>query len=131
GVGRDQRTPGVRVGPAAHGLPPVADAGHGKRRRVVVDADTDPADVGPQIVDPVGNGAPQLRLHKVVDLYRLRLPVGAPLSSGVLEVAHELFLLGIDGDRRLALAEVRPDARGDVFELGVAIGVPGALDRLA
>jgi len=60
GVGRDQQPPGVRIGPAPLDLPPVANARDGKRLRVVVDADTDPAGVGAQIVDPVKNGAPQL-----------------------------------------------------------------------
>src|SRR5216684_3120073 len=114
GVGRDQQPPSVGIGPAPHGLPPVTNARDGKRRRVVVDADTDPAGVGAQIVDPVGNGAPQLRLHEVVDPHRPGLPVGTPFAAGILELPHELLLLGIDGDRRLALAQGRLDAGGDV-----------------
>jgi hypothetical protein len=57
--------------------------------------------------------------------------MGTPFAAGILELPHDLLLLGIDGDRRLALAQGRLDAGGDVFELGVAIGVPRAPDRLA
>ena len=71
-------------------LPPAANARDGKRRRVVVDADTDPARVGAQIVDPVGNGPPQFR-HA-----RSRAPAPAaaarrpPFAAGVLEVPRRV-----------------------------------------
>ena len=59
------------------------------------------------------------------------LAPGAPLAAAVLELADQLLLLGVDRDRRLTRRDRRRHALVDVPELGVAIGVLRALQRLA
>jgi hypothetical protein len=46
-------------------------------------------------------------------------------------VSTEIALLGVDRDRRLARRERRPHTRVDETELGIAVGMAGALARLA
>ena len=57
--------------------------------------------------------------------------VAAPLAPAVLEVPDELLLLGVDRDHRLTGADRRRSGRVDIAELGVAIGMRGALLGLA
>ena len=52
---------------------------------------------------------------------------GMPFTTAVLEVAHELLLLGVHGDDRLAFGLRRPDALIDVLKLRVAVGMGAAL----
>ena len=50
-----------------------------------------------------------------------------PFTTAVLEVAHELLLLGVHGDDRLAFGLRRPNALIDVLKLSVAVGMGAAL----
>ena len=52
----------------------------GEVRRVVIDPHAHPALIGADIVDPVGNGLPQFRVEKVVDLDGLGLAAGFSLG---------------------------------------------------
>jgi hypothetical protein len=63
--------------------------------------------------------------------HRLGLARRPPLSARVLEVADQLFLLGIDGDDRLPGALSPPHLLVDVPELRVAIRMIRPLARLA
>src|SRR5262249_56876408 len=54
-----------------------------------------------------------------------------PFLAGVLVIADQFLLLGIDRDDRLAAPLERPDLAVDVLELGVAVGVILPLLRLA
>ena len=54
-----------------------------------------------------------------------------PFASGVLEVADELLLLGVDRDRRLTRRERFFHPIVDVVELRIAVGVVRSLARLA
>ena len=87
----------------------------------MVHADADPAQVGAHVVDPVRNGLAELGVDEVVDPHLWRLSLGMPLPSGVLEVADQFFLLGIDGDHWLIARLEVPHAGGDVLELGIAV----------
>jgi hypothetical protein len=67
----------------------------------------------------------------VVAAPRWRRPRGVPLPAGVLAVADQRLLLGLDGDDRLgALLEV-PHPGGDGLDLRVAIRMLAACARLA
>jgi hypothetical protein len=46
----------------------------------------------------------------------------AAIAPGILEVADEFLLLGVDRDRRVACGKRRLHAIVDVAELGIAIG---------
>ena len=96
----------------------------------MIDPDTDPARVGPQVVHPVGDGAPEAWHHEVVHAHRRGLPLGGPFAPAILEVAHQFLLLGVDRDRRLPRAQGGPDPGVDVLELRVAIGVVRPFHRL-
>src|SRR6266852_4822940 len=111
-------------------LPPAADAFDGEAGGVVIDADADPALVGGDIVDAIGNRLAVERDHEVVHAHGFGLTLGTQFTAGVLEVADQLLLLGIDRDSRLAGALKAPDAGVDVLELRIAIGMVAALAGL-
>ena len=75
-----------------------------------VDADTDPAVVGGDVVDPIGRGLAEFGDDEVMHPHRLGLALGAQFAAAILEVADQLLLLGVDRDRRLAgsLEALRP-----------------------
>lgn len=104
---------------------------HGEIGGVVVDSYAHPAVVLLHVVNTVGNDLAKFLVREVVRVDLLGVALGPPLSTGVLVGADQLFLLGINGDRRLTAALRRPDALVDVLELGVAIRVLLTLDGLA
>jgi hypothetical protein len=108
---------------AAHAPPPAPDALDGEGCGVVIDADTDPAFVGANVVDTVGHGSALAGDDEVVDAYRLGPALAAQLAAGVLEIANQLFLFGVDGDDRLSAPSKALDGIIDVLELLVAIGM--------
>lgn len=128
GVGADQQASCLRIALAAHAVPPPADARDGKGDGVVVGTDIDPAGVGTQIVDAVGN---RFDLGKIVIIDRLRLAARAPGLAGVLEAPYQFLLLGVDRDHRLARRLMALDAGVEVLELGIAIHMLRAFQRLA
>ena len=73
-VGADQQP--VRVGVAifADGLPPAAQGRDGERGGVVVDPDRDPAGVGRDVVDAIGDRRAQVLVGEVVDADTFGLP---------------------------------------------------------
>ena len=115
---------------AAHAPPPAADAFDGEGGGVVIEADTDPALVGGDVVDAVGNGLAISHDHEVVHAHLFGLALGSQLTAGVPEVANQLLNLGIDGDRRLPGSPEAADTRIDMLDLGVAVGVLAALAGL-
>jgi len=57
----------------------------------MIDADTDPARVGPQVIDAIGDGAPEARHHEVVHAHPRGLPLGGPFPPAILEVPHQFL----------------------------------------
>lgn len=53
-----------------------------------------------------------------------------PLPTAILEVADEFLLLGVDRDDGLLAPQIRSRRGIDVLELGVAVGMRGALPSL-
>src|SRR4029453_9754590 len=99
-VGGHQERRGVRGDGAPHGLPPPPNRARRERGGVVVDADTHPAFIAMEIVDPIRDrlAARGAANHEVVHAHalgRLGRPPGAPAN---LEGPDELLLFGIDGD---------------------------------
>jgi hypothetical protein len=89
----------------------------------VVRADADEAVVGADVVDAVGDRLADRIAGEVVDVDQLGLALRLPLPSCVLEVAHELLLLGVHREHRHAAFEAVLGLRVDVLELRVAIRV--------
>src|SRR5205823_2941466 len=129
-VGGDQQTLGLGVALATHAPPPAADALDGEAGGVVVDADTDPALVGGDVVDAVGHGAALAADDEVVHAHLLGAALAAQLAAGILEIADQLLLLGVDGDGRLAASPEALDRSVDVLELRVAVGMLGSFAGL-
>ena len=86
-------------------------------------ADADPSLVVGDVVNAVGCGAAELWVDEIVDTDRLGRARRPVFPSAILEIADEFFLLGIDGDRRLAGRDGGLDRLGDVEKLRIAINV--------
>ena len=138
-IGRDGEMLGIGIAGRAHQLPPAADRIDCEAGGVVVDADADPAGVLADVVDPVRHGAALAADEEVVDPHFLRLALRTPFAAGVLEVADQFLLLGIDRDRRLAggkrclhlivdVAEITSAFR-DNYRQSLASGLKAATDR--
>jgi len=96
-----------------------------------LDAEIDPSGVVGDVVDAVRHCLAEFGDSEVVHSNRLGLSLGAQLTTGILEVSDELFLLGVDRDRGFASRLERLHFSVDVLELGVAVGVARAFARLA
>jgi hypothetical protein len=129
-VGGDLKGRGVGEALAAEVLPPASDRVDRERGGVVVDPDLDPTLVVGEVVDPVGDRLAELSVLEVVDADQLGLALRAPLPAGVLEIADELLLLGVDRDRRLLGGDRRLNLPVEVAKLRIAVGVARASPAL-
>ena len=122
-VGGDDEPARLGIARSADLLPPAPDAVDGEGCRVVVDTEIDPAVVGGQVIDPVGDGAAQFRDQEVVGPNLFGIAARAPFAARVLEVPDQFLLLGIDRDDRLPLGQGGAHRAIEVGELGIAIGM--------
>src|SRR5208283_2690382 len=130
-IGSDDQAARERIATTADVLPPSADRLNREGRRVVVDPDVDPARVSGQIINSIRHGATELLDQEIVHAHFFRIALFAPLAAGVLEIADQLLLLGIDGYSRLVLGHGCLDRVVDHTKLRVAVGIVSALARLA
>lgn len=80
--------------------------------------------VGAEVVDAIGDRLAQFVILEVVHPHGGRLARGMPLLPGILEVPHQLLLLGVHRDHGLtALLELLGAPR-NVLELRVAVWMP-------
>ncbi len=79
-------------------LSPSADRLRGKSRPIIVDADVHPTRVGGKIINSVRHGAAEVLDRKIVHAHVLRLALGSPFPTGVLEVADQFLLLRVYGE---------------------------------
>ena len=115
---------------AAQGVPPAADGLHGELGCVGGVADADPAGVVGDVVDAVGDGLGELSqrpVGEVVHADPLGLPGGLRLGAAVGVGPDQFLLLGVHADHRLPGGAELAGQRVEVGELGVAVGVLGAL----
>src|SRR5215470_17627441 len=101
-VSADQQPICLRVGEDSVALPPATLALDCEGGGLMVLADVNPADIALDVVDAVGDGLAQLREKEVMDPDLDRTPLGFPFPAHVLELADQLFLLGVHRDHRLA-----------------------------
>src|SRR6516164_7578893 len=130
-VSRDDQALRVGIAGLAEPLPPATDALDREFRRVGIDADVDPALVGPDIVNPVGRYFSLSLNFEVVDEHRFGITLGAQLLAAVLKIPDELLFLRIDRNRWLTGRQRSLHCDIDVFELRIAIGMLTALAGLA
>ena len=125
-IGRHHKSLGLGIALLTHGLPPSADGVDRKRGGVVVGSHAHPAGVVMNIVNPVRHGPLQFGINEVMDIDQLRLALGAPLPTVVLEIAHQFLLFRIDRDDRLVRGQEPLGLVVDVVELRVTIDVSTA-----
>jgi len=130
-VSSDDQALRVGIAGLAEPLPPATDALDREFRRVGIDADVDPALVGPDIVNPVGRYFSLSLNFEVVDEHRFGITLGAQLLAAVLKIPDELLFLRIDRNRWLTGRQRSLHCDIDVFELRIAIGMLTALAGLA
>lgn len=122
-VARDVELAGIPVPVAAHLVPPAPDALHGEGGRVAADAHAHIPLVLPHVVDAVGGGLAEAKDGEVVVEHQGRLAGGQVLAPLVGEVAHQLLLLCIHRDYRLAVLHEGLGLVVYVAELGVTVDV--------
>lgn len=103
GVGGDQQLTGIAIGRRSHFLPPAPDALDGELGGVMIDPDTDPTLVPPQVIDPLGDCLAQPLVLEVLGADLLGLAARPPLPSGIAEIPDQFLLLRIHRDDRLTL----------------------------
>jgi hypothetical protein len=129
-IGRDEQLAGFWVSLLADLLPPRLDRCDREDRGIVIDADADKSVVGGEVVDTVGDGFADRITGEIVNVDELRLILGLPLASAVLEIADKLLLLGIDRNYRDIAVNTVLSFGVDVLELRIAVRVLRALDGL-
>ena len=97
----------------------------------MVTSNAHPRLVASHVVDTVGYRFALRVARKVVHPHRRRRPLRLPFPALVGEVAHQLLLLRVDRDHRLASRQKSVRGRVDVLELRVAVRVGGAFPPLA
>ena len=97
----------------------------------MIGPDAHPGLVRRDVVDPVRARPAELGDGEVVHAHSLRVTLGTELPAAVAERPDELLLLGVDRDDRLAQRQLQLDRGVEMGKLGVAVGVLGALERLA
>jgi hypothetical protein len=129
-IGGDQQFLGFGVADAADLLPPATDRLHCEGRSVVIHPNADPNVVSRQVIDPVWHRSPQLLDQKVVHPHLFWLSFRSPLAATILEVADQLFFLGVDRDDRLLPSQCGADQLVDIAKLRIPIRMAFALSRL-
>jgi len=118
-IGGDQQPPRAQIQAAAPGAPLAADRSHRDRARVMLCSHVDEAGIAPQVIDPVGICAGNLRTGKIMPVDLVRRPRFAPLAALVLVVADLFHLLRVhDG---LTRPQSLFDGAVDIPELRIAI----------
>src|ERR1035438_1433123 len=131
GVRGDCQRVSVRVARVAEVLPPAADRAHRELAGVGADPDADPPLVSADGGDTVRDGLPDLFVGEVVGVDLHRLTAAGELTAAVLVVADQLLLLRIYRQNGLIRGERGAGHGCDVLKLRVAVGMIGALPRLA
>ncbi len=103
---------------------------HGELGGVARDPDADEAGIGGHIVHPIEHDLAELLIFEVVDVHAQWGAFRTIIGSAILEVAHQLLLLCVDGDDGLLVSLRRNDFRVNIFELGIAVGMFGAFIHL-
>ena len=123
-IRQDQEFVGMREACSPLIFPPTGQSSDGKLWRIGGGPHIDRATIVADIIDPIGNGSQEGIVWKVMHIDRLCFLT--PGSPSILEVANQLFLLGIHADdRRACRLKDLSLARNDL-KLRRAIRVSGA-----
>ena len=130
-VGRNQQSLGRRVPLLSHPLPPPINRRNGKLGGIVTDTDRNARFVQSNVVNAVRNRLAEFPIWKVVGCDFRELALWTVSLPSVFHVSQRFFLLGVDRDRWLPRSQKRANSLVDVFELGVAVRMLLAFNRLA
>ncbi len=97
----------------------------------MVDPDADPTGVVGNVGDTVRGGPAKLGNLEIVHPDLFRIAFGAVFAAVILEVADQLLLFCIDRNGGLIGRQRCFDLIVDIGELGVAVGMASAFERLA
>ncbi len=121
----EARHPGIEL--PAYSIEPESDAIDGELPGIVIDSQADIAEIGADVVDPVGDDFAQFLVLEIVGFDLDRLTLRPIVAAAVLKLADQFLLLGVDRYHGLIGRLKRLDLGVDVFELRVAIGMFAAL----
>ena len=122
-IGGHEEARGLGIAGAAKRIPPAPDAVHRKGRGVMVNADAHPPGIGGDVIDPIRHRPTELLDEEIVDLNLFRSAFRPPLAAGILEIADQFLLLGIDRNYRLLRRQSLGHLVIDVAKLRVAVGM--------
>jgi hypothetical protein len=129
-IGGDHHPVGAGIAATAHLVPPQPDRVDGELGGIMGHPDTDPAGVGGDVVDAVGDRLTQFLVLEVMDVDPPWMSLRAPLRARNLIVADQLLLLGVDGNYRLIGRLEFENACIDMVELGIPVRVATSLISL-
>jgi len=120
GVAQDEDLAGARVAERSLLPPPMSDRVSGKGGCVMRDANHDGASIGEEIIDAVRYGDADRVGAEIVIVDQARGQI--PACPGILEIADQLALLGIDANDGKTTALESVSQIAEVEELIIAIG---------
>src|SRR5450631_2046845 len=130
-VGSDENGVRLRVNMSTLRAPPAADGGHREGAGVMVGPDIDETGIATNVIDAIRVGTGNCGTGEIVTLNLQGLLGRQPLLAGIVVIAQECLLLGVDRNHGDALPQT-PFHRGiDVPELRIAVGVIRTLLGLA
>ena len=103
-IGLDQQVGFAWIKHTAHFQPPRPDGGYRKLGGIVRRAHHDETLVMTDVIDAIGNGFALGQVQKVVHIHLA--PLLPPFRPGLLKVANQLTLFGIDTDGRPTAAQI-------------------------
>src|SRR4030042_995020 len=87
---------GMRINTLTHTLPPTTNGFDCKFSGVVINADTDPTFIAPDIINTIGRNASKLFRWKIMRRHLFRLSLWLPFSSLVLKITDAFLFLCIN-----------------------------------
>ncbi len=101
-----------------------------RTRRIRIDADTDPAFIGGDVVNPVRRGFAEFGDLEVMHPNRFRLALASRLAATIPKIANQFLLLRVNGDRWLIISDGGFHCCIDMLKLRVAVRIAGTFTRL-
>jgi hypothetical protein len=89
----------------------------------VISADAHPSNVVGEVIDAVGHGTREVGIDEVVDVDLLWCALLPPLATIIGIVSNELFLLGVNGNKRFPCLQKGCGLGVDVPRLCITIDV--------
>src|SRR5208337_2383431 len=129
-IGTNQQVRGAGVDLPAHPKPPASNTGSREARRIMVRTDVDPAHVLTDIIHSIRDNLGRFGRSKIMNLHVFRLSFRLPFLATILEISHQLFLLGVHRNDRLVAFQKFLHPAIDILKLSVSIRMTCPLKSL-